>query len=269
MTVANMTVATSARFNAHEFYLLLSQFAPVAAVGWENPYTGWLAEEIEVAQKEAYESLLSRDVIRMVDGDEIAIEQSLVSLLTACAQPEFSLVLTAAQAGNTPFQFLVHAKDDAFVKHAIQGEEHTLEAIAEEQLAAQHLLPHLLFVPASGKSAGPFRLSEDTLLASEALVRDGQLDEAEKNLKQEITGEQQGDILAAFTKPLSRSAVILIARTASGAPAEAGVAVYQGEAQTWLMRPSEQAGARVIEFIPATEASVAAELSKMLMVAKA
>ena len=37
-----------------EFYFLTSQFGQVMAVGWENPYRGWLVEEIEADQQKAF-----------------------------------------------------------------------------------------------------------------------------------------------------------------------------------------------------------------------
>lgn len=263
------TTITPIHFNDHEFYFLLSQFAPVAAVGWENPYTGWLAEEIEAVQTEAFESLIGRDIVRMVAENEIAIEESIVELFSACAQPDYSLLVSAAQTGGQPLQFLAHAKEGRFVRHYIEEGIHSLLILGQADLLAQHLLAFLYVEnkPAK-KPAGPFQLSEDTFLSSEELTREGQAAEAEKKLKSELKGSGQKAIITALTNPLYRSAVILISEAAAE-DAKAGVAVYQSQAQTWLLRPFERGGKKFIDFVPANAASIAGELSKLLLLAAA
>lgn len=257
--------ASSLALSHHEFHLLLSQFAPVAALGWENPYTGWLTEEIQAVQKKALTSLVDRDLIRMIAKNEIALEENIAALFTACAKPDFSLFVISSKNVRSPSQTVIHCKDKLIIEHSIKKETHTLAVIPNWQELVDQLVP-MLSSKATGKPSGEaFEVSEDVFAACEELVKKDKASEAKKLLKSEkLEAKSSKALIDGMLATARRSAVIVVpSKQTSAAVIKTGMAVYETSKQTWLLRPFERAGKQFIEFNPANSALIAKEVQQL------
>lgn len=253
-------------FDVHEFYLLLSQFAPVAALGWENPYKGLLAEEIEVVQKEALVSLVERALVRQVSANEITLEETVAAMFTACAQPDYSLIVSVAKDRKSPSQSIIHSKENVFVRHSIKKEVHTLTSFSTWDALSLELLPSLFTVlPSSKAKTSPFHVSEDAFAACEELIKADRLAEARKLAKTEL---KDANVAKAFvdglSKPVYRSAVVVVPNSKSnGVHPKTGMAIYQTSGQTWLLQPFVRAGKQFIEFKPSDARLISKEFHQL------
>ena len=50
-------------FSKEELWFLLGLFSPCPILGVENPYTGYLFEEIEKSERAALDTLISQDIL--------------------------------------------------------------------------------------------------------------------------------------------------------------------------------------------------------------
>jgi hypothetical protein len=259
-------------FSSHELYFLLSQFAPVAALGWENPYTGWLAEEIEVVQKEALASLIDRDLIRMAGDNEIALDENIAKVFAACAHPDFSLLIAISKPGEAPAQTMVHSKDGLLVGHRVKKDKHTLRQFAGWDELLGELIPEVS--PNNINTEHPaseFHITENTFAECEKLLAEQKNEQAEALLNAEIKDTQFARVLSeGLAEPLIRSAVIVLPGSQSnGGSAKSGLAVYQTTNHTWLLRPFERAGRQFIDFIPGNPQLIAQEFKQLLPISVA
>jgi hypothetical protein len=251
----------------HEFHFLLSQFAPVTALGWENPYTGWLAEEVELVQKDALSSLIKRDFVRLVGHTEIAIDENVAKLFGACAHPDFSLIVAVSKSGRKPTQSVLHSKEGAIVEQIIKTENHTVR-----QLENWDDILAVLSPPASKKSGSSrskeatFHVSESTLAECEELLKRKKISEARTLLLDAIKDSKRAElILDVLDKPLLRAAVILVPGPGFGlANSKSGMVIYQSATSSWILQPFERARGQFIDFKPGDRKTIHEEFMRLI-----
>lgn len=250
-----------------EFWLLLEQFSPAVVLGIENPYPGWLADETEKAQRAALSSLLARDLARRVSDSEIALEEALAAMVGACASADHTIIIQVQPTGDLPLTRYVHFSHGLIVEHAvIDGQRHRLTAYTDKGSLAQHLRDSLRLAPQTTGQGEPFRLPEQALLSARGLLADGRPVEAAAALRagglsQPIT-ERLQSVLA--SPVASSSVVVLVNRSDPDTQHVAGFAVLEGEAERWIIRPLEQNGQTIVNFMPAAAAAVHAHLDSVL-----
>lgn len=241
----------------------------MAASGWENPYTGWLDEEIQTVQKEALATLIERDFVRMASDNEIALDENIAKIFATCARPDFSILVAVSKSRKKPAQSMIHSKDGVILEHVVKKDKHAIRQYADwDEVFVGISSAITAKTPSSKVKDTSFRISENTFAECEALLKKKNSAEAKILLNAEIKDPRLSQtLLDVLDKPLLRAAIIVVPGAGiNGAGSRSGVAVYQTESRTWLLEPLERAGRQFINFKPGDRKSIDAELKRLLPV---
>lgn len=256
----------SIELDRDEFYVLLAQFGPTDFLGMTDPFRGFLSEEIALATDRAHLSLLSRQLVRIGEG-EVLIEQPLESALRICAHPEHSLIIQAQIKNEPERRIIIHFRDDMILEQVEQKSGRYRLTTVENRETLLSRLGDLIGLDSkkvgSGKS---FRVEEALLLEIRSLCIDGHLDEAVGKLKEIVLSDAQySPLVETLVAPLANTSFALVAnRNNLGTQYVRGFAVLESEDYLWILQPSDVQGKKQVEIIPATSAMVMERLVSIL-----
>ncbi len=237
----------------NEQYFLVSQFGQVIIMGWEDPYKGWLIDELEEDQLKAKNSLLKKDYIRIVSEDEISIDQVLAAMIETCVFGDYALTISSEQKGGYHKQAMAHFKGDFIVEHVVVNDGHELTAIQDQsQLESRYQSELRLGTKVKG-SGESFSILEDDLFSLEGSIKDGEIDRAKEALAEgDLEVESADKLIRTLNKPVANSSIVAIAnRQDKYAKHVRGMAFLEGEKDLWIMQPYERNGKQWVEFTPA------------------
>ena len=237
-----------------EFWFLLNQFSPAILLGIENPYFGWLAEEIEPARREALRSLVDRDLVRMVSPEEIALEESLAAMVAVCAQAESSLIIQSQESNGVDARRYIHFGGGLIVQQRqVEDGNYQLTAIQNVQVLSEHLNDDLRTDSKSASKGKPFQIPEGTLFGSNKFIQEGKEEAALNLLKSTgLANDVIERLCPALSAPVANTSFALLAnRNNPDAQYVSGFAVLEGQDEMWLMQVHEQNGKPIVTFNPA------------------
>jgi hypothetical protein len=240
------------RFDLKELWFLLEQFTPATIVGIKNPYVGWLAEETELIQREALKSLVDRDLVRMIANDEIALEESVASLVDVCAHADHSLITNWWHCHNDRQSYAYFA--DGLIVEIIEIEPgiYNLSSLENTNALSQSLMDAIY---SSASSSGEsFQLLLELLESTRSLCQEGKSAEAQKILEEgsKLKSKEINRLLKALAATVANSSFVLLAnRNSPDAQYVSGFAVLEGQDDLWVMQVDEQNGKRMVTFNPA------------------
>lgn len=99
-----------------EISLLASLLGGDTLLGIDDPFIGWLTEEIEEEWQLVKASLADRRFIELVSDEEVVMDVAVAALVGTCAFPEASFAVTYAEAGNEPSTQYLHVSDELVVE---------------------------------------------------------------------------------------------------------------------------------------------------------
>ena len=254
--------------STNELWLLLSQFGPAFVLGIENPYQGWLAEEIEEAHKKAAESLLQRGLARPLTDETLDVDDSLFAAVEVCAHPKHTLVLQLSLAGNRSDQRYYHFRDQLQVGHYEKNPgEQTLQIFSSrEELISE--ISGLLNVSREQKPGLDlsFILPEDTLYQAVNLAQNGSKDKIISLLNEAGLDQTEVEALAlSLTKPLfNASLAVIVNQGESETQHVRGFGLLESEKHLLFMRPFERVGQPQVEFTTGGYAALQQKLEETL-----
>ena len=254
MRTGQFETVSEIRLSLNEMWFLLEQYSPTTIAGIENPYMGWLAEEVEPVQREALRSLVDRDQVRMIADDEIALEESVAALVGVCAHADHSLIVKWRH-GENELQTYAHFGNDLIVEVAeVEPGVYNLTACENATASSQSLAGALRSHSSTSSEGDSFQLSEGLLDSARLLCQEGKTDEAKSILKvgTKLKGEEISRLVKVLSAPVASSSFILIAnRNNPDAQYVSGFAVLEGQDEMWLMQVHEQNGKPIVTFNPA------------------
>ena len=249
MTNLNSTILIS--LSDQELYFLASQFGQVMVMGWDDPYKGWLIDEIEEDQLKAMDFLLKKDYIRKVSDKEISMDQVLAAIVETCVLGEYALIISSEQKGGFHRQLMVHFKEDFIVEHVVVDEGHELTAIRDQSLLEDRYQRELRLETKTKGSGESFSLLEDRVFDLESDAADEQ-EIGENNSLHQGDGESIERLRKALEKPIANSSVVAIAnRQDKYSRHVRGMAFLETEHDLWTMQPYDRNGKQWVEFSPA------------------
>ena len=244
--------------HVHEFWLLLSQYAPAVVLGVDNPYTGWLADEIEEANRQAVESLLERGLITET-ADGYDADDELLAMAEVCVHPRHTVILQRSLEDGGNEQRFIHISDKLIVEHYLaEPEKHMLGTIPSHQALIDHMTERLGLHAAGQGKGKPFKLPEALLFEVSALGEAGQAEEIRAKLKDAGLDEPELTALVdTLCEPKANSSIAVVAN--QGDPESQhvrGFGLLQGAADLWVMTPFESLGKPFVDFTPASIADI-------------
>lgn len=236
-----------------EFWLLLSQFAPAVVLGVENPYTGWLAEEISSANREAAESLLQRGLVRPINNEMVDVDDGLLTMAKACIHPQHSVILQVSHQEGKDQQRYIHLMEDLIVEHYQESPgQHRLGSIASRHALIEHLKNLIDLQPGTEANGNPFQLPEKALFEASGLGADGNEGEVLAVLNEsDLTEPQRVALAATLCTPLANASVAVIINQGNPETQHVGgFGILQGKDHLWVMTPFEKMGMPMVRFDP-------------------
>lgn len=266
MNIANADT-TVYLFSTSELWLLLSQFAPVYVLGIENPYLGWLSEEIEVANRQAADSLLERGLARPATDETVDIGDDLLAMVETCARPVHSAILQVSTSDGQSSQTYFHFADHLIVEHQQTNlGSHTLQSFSTGKGLLEHIIGALRLNDAICESGRTFELSETALYEAVELAGKNNFLAATEKLRQAGLSEANTEaLLAAVTTPTANASLAVIANQGDPDTQHVrGFGILQSAAHLWLMRPYDKLGQPQVEFLSVDAAEIRRRLEETL-----
>ena len=129
----------------------------------QDPFRGWLVEEIEESLIQAREELIEADLINPVGSEGIEVEENLLNAISALGSPKCSLMLNRATSKDDGAAIYFHYIKNGWVsvKQVSEG-DYQLETLSDNALPTERLLG---FLAIQNQSAAPGKTST---LSSEA-----------------------------------------------------------------------------------------------------
>lgn len=257
-------------FTVDELWFLMSQFSPAYVMGIDNPYLGWLADEIQEATKKAVQSLIEKDIARVLTEDSIELDDTVVEMARACVHPQHTLLVAiqpqpGAVAG---FQRYTHfAEPDWIVEHVeYEPGKHRLTAIRDPQALLEHLRDDLRLDSSAASGSPSFKLRQAALHAAARDYADGKFQEGLSTLEESgldtAVCQRLGAVLAA---PVANASfVVMKNRNNSDRNFTCGFGYLEGAAELWLMRPFMQGDEAWVEFTPGSAELIRAKFLEIL-----
>jgi hypothetical protein len=236
-----------------------------ALVGMADPFTGWLAAEIETAWATARKELAQKHFIEVQPDGTIVMDIGVATLMETWAQADASLLLTATGAGGMEENSNFHLRGRLAVEQRITNDgiiwltplEDTAAVYGEvirrlrlrEQPAApglQATLSEAVFIRARTAAAGQGAAAADEVLRQARLP-----------------AATAAALAAALAAPVVNGAVAALARRTTGWEV-AGMGVLEGPAGLWRLRAFTREGQNWVEIVPCSGQDARQELRRVL-----
>ncbi|WP_455387527.1 hypothetical protein [Petrachloros mirabilis] len=262
-----MSAEALVEFTTDELCLLLGLFGPCISFGVPNPYLGKFADEIETAQTVARDSLLGRDVIRLINEREVALDEVIAKILQTCAHPAHTAIVTA-QISRTARQMLyIHFTPDLVVEHAVvELNRHQLIPYSGH-VAIVERLSYLLHLNGQKAAKGEgFTVDEKLLLDVRSSVAKKGNKKIQGTLVEAGLNVEQADMLVrALGNPIANSSVVVLVNREDGEKQHVtGFGMLESALGTWLLLLKNGVGTPRVEFIPSTAREIQTRLDTLL-----
>lgn len=265
--VSGSEIQLAIHLSSEELWFLLSQFGPAVILGMENPYLGWLANEIEAAHKAALKSLVDRDLVRMVSKDEIALDETLATMVAACAQADHSLIVQRQRADGAGQRSHVHFANGLIVEHQeTEPGRHRLMAVRDRQALTDLLAIVLQSDSRAADEGESFDIAEQVLFEARDLCSQGHAQRAVALLvSRGLNDEMAAQLTKVLASPTaSSSVVVLVNRAEAETQHVRGFAVLEGQHRMWIVRSHDGNGHDQVEFVPANATTIQARFFDIL-----
>lgn len=249
MTTKNTFKVT---LNKNEIWLLLSQFAPVTVCGIENPYHGWLYEDIVAESEKAAQNLEEAEWVHQAKDGGLMIHEGLQEMLEAIAHPESILILQGTTPEKSPVQKYGYLTPDQFVSlEAKGGETYHLESGAGIWGFVEPLISGVTENELNPHKVG-MTLPEDALYKSAEYMARTQRAKAEEALAAtQLSQSEQKALLDCLSDIHCNLALALLFHPMDEEQQDVrGFGVLAGSDYLWQIQPTESLGQPSAELIP-------------------
>lgn len=266
MTQAKVPSPRTIELDTGELWLLLSQFGPAFVLGVQNPYQGWLTEEIEAAHRQAAVSLLERGLAQAMTAETLDVDDDLMVMARAITHPEHTVILQRS-AGDASRQHYFYCADHAVVERVEAGKDkHLVSILASRDALAARILAEIDLTVAAGCRGEAFQMPENALFqASEGMVK-GEPQRVEDALKDSgITAEQAAALKEALAATAFNGSIVVIAnQNDSETQHVRGFGILAGAEDIWLMAPVDGQSQPCIELRPTPAQIVRQKITEIL-----
>ncbi|MDQ2809065.1 MAG: ESX secretion-associated protein EspG [Chloroflexota bacterium] len=235
---------------ATEATLLVSLLGAPTLLGLQDPFVGWLTEEITVAWERARAALVARRVLALGIDAALMLDPATGVLLHTWAFPVASYILTRTPAGGTTATHYFHMGPHLAVEQTQAGDDITVTGLPDRAAVVARVADLLGIVAQRAAPGGPATLPEAAFLAARAQGAAGERAAALVVLRRAAVGEETAQALAAsLRRPVLHGALVALARRPT-AWEVAGLGLLDSAGGLWQLRSFTRDGTAWVEAIP-------------------
>jgi len=250
--------------SAQEMVFLASLLGADTLLGIDDPFMGWLADEIEEAWQRARTALVERRFIEVQSDGGIVMDIAVAALVGTCAFPEASFILTVTPAGERTDVRYFHLTGYLAVEQAVVNDGYRLTALEDAQAVFMRMtgllgLHNQQATPGTGGA-----LAEERLLQARTLACESGIEAAQSALHQAGLDPDTAAALAkTLAHPVRNGALVALARREFTWEV-AGLGLLEGQNGLWRLRAFTRGGENWVEATPC-DAAEACEAVRQVM----
>lgn len=233
--------------SAQEMVFLAGLLGADSLLGVDDPFWGWLANEIEAAWQQALESLAERRFIEIQPDGNVVMDVAVAALMGTCAFPEASLILTYAPASGEATTWHFHVTRHLAVEQVPLGEPVStcrLTALEDGGAAYRRLLEIWRLNGQLAVSSSGGTLPEAGLTRARELAGESGQEAARTALQQAGLETTVAAALAeTLAEPVANGALVALTRRET-AWEVAGLGSLEGRNGLWRLRAFSRGGER-------------------------
>jgi len=253
--------------SAQEMVFLAGLLGADSLLGVDDPFWGWLANEIEAAWQQAREALAERRFIEIQPDGNVVMDVAVAALMGTCAFPEASFILTYSPASGEPTTRHFYVTRHLAVEQALSGESTStcrLTALEDARAVFGRVTEIWQLNGQQAASSASGVLPEADLTgARQAVVESGR--KAVQKVLQEagLDAPVAATLAETLVDPVANGALVALTRRET-AWEVAGLGLLEGRNGLWRLRAFSRGGENWVEAIPC-DAAAACEAIRRVM----
>ena len=253
------------QITSKSLWLLLAEYAPITIIGIENPYQGWLVEDIEADADKSIQVLKEQGLLTVDEDESYELIPSLRQAVDMIAKPETVLITLDSSSGIAQEQTYSYLNQEEALYL-----EHTPEGLKLQHFSSHPELIDLLFsklpLPEDPKDSTSFNISEEVFFQIALLSIQAKYNEALNLLDDtDLSEAARKELMEAFQdRQANASFAILKNATEADTQQVTGFGLLAGGDRLWSMKPIQKLSKTFVALTPATPEKLRAELAMLL-----
>lgn len=223
----------------NELWFLLSKISPVTVIGFRNPMTGLLFEEISPIALAVLSSLSENKLITVNSQGQVVMNQQLHWYIDCLAHPVYSYLLSYRVEGSSheTIRSFHYSSKKAILLEELPNDEYIIKKIETKQSMIAMILEPFLNRVFWAPDSDPFHIGQEKLQAIQAAMAKGDTKTAKQKIEG-VTGDKlaKQHLIGAFQNPkINLSFVCFLNRNETKWATVDGFAIIADERYIWLM----------------------------------
>ncbi|NLB70859.1 MAG: hypothetical protein GX797_02495 [Chloroflexi bacterium] len=246
-------------------WLLLAEYAPITVIGIENPYQGWLVEDIEADAQKRIESLQESGLLIANEDDSYELVPELRAAVDLITSPGKILITLDSSSGTPQEQVYHYLGEHDSVSLTRNGKGLQLSHQADRESLLNAVLEGLP-LPEQPQSSVEFSLLEESLYKITALAIEGNYADAYNAIYATPLNDtaRQEFFEALQDRQANASFAILEQPNEVENQRVRGFGILAGGDRMWTLTPSNTHGQTFIQFTPINAEKLRIDLASIL-----
>lgn len=248
-----------------QLWLLLAEYAPITVIGVENPYQGWLIEDIESDAEKNLRDLQDKGYLLTSLDQSYELLPDLRKAVDLIAKPRTILITLDSSNGIVQDEMYYYLGKQECIRLLRTTKGLQLKRIANRPALLDVLLNDLP-LPLEPIASSAFSLPEEILFRATALAVHADYAEALSLLDStELTDAARGELMQALENRQANTSFAVLNHAADPEKQRvSGFGILAGANRLWTITPANKPGRNLIEFSPTTPDRLRADLSSLL-----
>jgi hypothetical protein len=248
-----------------ELFFLSAVIGGEALIGVQDPFPGWLTEEIQDVMEEVQVTLAQRGYISILPDRQVMIAPAVAPLVDTITFPAASFLVTISMADGYTEQRTFHLKASTIAKISIYGSDgYRLMAMADSDAVHQHVVTLWGIKQQPAVPTITIAVPETVLLEARRLAGDGDAAPAMDTLIQANVAKEPARVLAKTLAAPRCNGALVAFRRGEMAWQTAGIGMLDGSNGLWRLRSFERQGVPWVEAIPCDAATLISEMHRLM-----
>lgn len=251
--------------NNKALWLLLAEYAPITVIGIENPYQGWLIEDIEADAEKNIRDLEDKGFLLIQPDGSYELLPELRLAVDLIAKPDTILITLDSSSGIFQEETYYYLGKQDCLRLLNKDEKVLLEQIADRS-ALPGILLNNLPLPQESTASIAFSLPQELLFQASALAVQANYAEILSLLDEtNLTDIARNELMQALQDRQANASFAILKHPADPDKQRvSGFGILAGANRLWTLTPVNKPGKVLIEFSPTTPTQLRAELAVVL-----